>query len=337
MSQLSDLVDPSAISLDASAQDWRAAIRLSGDLLVSTESTTSSYTEAMIRTVEEHGPYIVIAPGFALAHARPDESVLRTALSFVRLAEPIPFGNEANDPVTLVMALAAADASAHQSALAALAGVLADPTSRRELDTASTPAEVLAALGADDADAAEGAAAAANPDADTDTDTDTSTDAGTEPAASESATSEPDADGTRSATAVSTPAPATATATAPAPAPAPSAASADATAGPSALVDPDAVPSKNLLLTVCGNGLGTSLFLKNTAEQVLDRWGWSSYLDIQATDTISAKGRAKEADVILTSGAIADTLGDVGVRVEVIENFTSQAEIDAVLRRVYAV
>ena len=330
MSQLSDLVDPSAISLDASAQDWRAAIRLSGDLLVSTESTTSSYTDAMIRTVEEHGPYIVIAPGFALAHARPDESVLRTALSFVRLAEPIPFGNEANDPVTLVMALAAADASAHQSALAALAGVLADPTSRRELDTASTPAEVLAALGADDADAAEGANTST--DADTDAGTDAATDAGTE-----SATSEPDADGTRSATAVSTPAPATATATAPAPAPAPSAASADATAGPSALVDPDAVPSKNLLLTVCGNGLGTSLFLKNTAEQVLDRWGWSSYLDIQATDTISAKGRAKEADVILTSGAIADTLGDVGVRVEVIENFTSQAEIDAVLRRVYAV
>ncbi|MGP5199629.1 PTS sugar transporter subunit IIA [Brachybacterium alimentarium] len=330
MSQLSDLVDPSAISLDASAQDWRAAIRLSGDLLVSTESTTSSYTDAMIRTVEEHGPYIVIAPGFALAHARPDESVLRTALSFVRLAEPIPFGNEANDPVTLVMALAAADASAHQSALAALAGVLADPTSRRELDTASTPAEVLAALGADDADAAEGADTST--DADTDAGTDAATDAGTE-----SATSEPDADGTRSATAVSTPAPATATATATAPAPAPSAASADATAGPSALVDPDAVPSKNLLLTVCGNGLGTSLFLKNTAEQVLDRWGWSSYLDIQATDTISAKGRAKEADVILTSGAIADTLGDVGVRVEVIENFTSQAEIDAVLRRVYAV
>ncbi|MGO2825814.1 MAG: PTS sugar transporter subunit IIA, partial [Brachybacterium alimentarium] len=287
-------------------------------------------TDAMIRTVEEHGPYIVIAPGFALAHARPDESVLRTALSFVRLAEPIPFGNEANDPVTLVMALAAADASAHQSALAALAGVLADPTSRRELDTASTPAEVLAALGADDADAAEGADTST--DADTDAGTDAATDAGTE-----SATSEPDADGTRSATAVSTPAPATATATAPAPAPAPSAASADATAGPSALVDPDAVPSKNLLLTVCGNGLGTSLFLKNTAEQVLDRWGWSSYLDIQATDTISAKGRAKEADVILTSGAIADTLGDVGVRVEVIENFTSQAEIDAVLRRVYAV
>ncbi|MGP5640994.1 PTS sugar transporter subunit IIA [Brachybacterium tyrofermentans] len=294
MSQLSDLVDPTAILLDAPAQDWRAAIRLSGDLLVSAGATTGSYTDAMIRTVEEHGPYIVIAPGFALAHARPDDSVLRTALSFVRLAEPVEFGNQANDPVTLVMALAAADSSAHQAALAALAGVLADPEGRRALDSASTPDEVLTALGAD--------GAAGSADART---------AGTAQVA-----------GTEGA-------PASATAAAPAADPAPT--------GASAVVDPDAVPSKNLILTVCGNGLGTSLFLKNTAEQVLDRWGWSSYLDIQATDTISAKGRAKEADVILTSGAIADTLGDVGVRVEIIENFTSQAEIDAVLRRVYAV
>ena len=285
MSQLSDLVDPTAILLDAPATDWREAIRLSGDLLVSASATTPAYTDAMIRTVEEHGPYIVITPGFALAHSRPDESVHRTAMSFVRLAEPIPFGHEANDPVTLVMALAAADASAHQAALAALAGVLADPEGRRALDEAATPDGVLAALGAGSS-AAVGDAAAISP---------------TPSAAASSAG-----------------------------AAAPSAAAATPT-------DPDAVPSKNLILTVCGNGLGTSLFLKNTAEQVLDRWGWSPYLDIQATDTISAKGRAKDADVILTSGAIADTLGDVGVPVEVIENFTSQAEIDAVLRRVYAV
>src|SRR5690625_370332 len=261
MSQLSALVDPAAIALDARAQDWREAIRVSGELLVATGATDGAYTDAMIRTVEQHGPYIVLAPGFALAHSRPDESVHRTALSFVRLAEPVAFGHEANDPVTLVMALAAADASAHQTALAALAGVLADPRGRRALDTAATEADVLAALGAD----------------------------------------EPGAE------------------------------------APTAPADPDTVPSKNLILTVCGNGLGTSLFLKNTAEQVLDRWGWSPYLSVEATDTISAKGRAKDADVILTSGAIAQTLGDVGVPVEVIENFTSQPEIDAALRRLYAI
>ena len=284
MSQLSELLSPSTILLDADAADWREAIRRSGELLVSTGATDPAYTEAMIRTVEEHGPYIVIAPGFALAHSRPDESVHRTGMSFVRLAEPIAFGNAANDPVTLVMALAAADSSAHREALAALAGVLADPARRSLLDAARTREDVLAALAADGAGPGERSAEDSRSGAGAGTDTGSGSGSGT-----------------------------------------------------GAMVDADAVPSKKLLLTVCGNGLGTSLFLKNTAEQVLDRWGWSSHLDVQATDTISAKGRAKDSDAILTSGAIADTLGEVGVRVEVIENFTSQAEIDAALRRIYAV
>ena len=93
--------------------------------------------------------------------------------------------------------------------------------------------------------------------------------------------------------------------------------------------------TKNKILTVCGNGLGTSLFLKNTLEQVLDHWGWSPYLTVEATDTISAKGKAKEADLILTSGEIARALGDLGVPVRVVENFTSMREIDAVMRDSY--
>lgn len=86
---------------------------------------------------------------------------------------------------------------------------------------------------------------------------------------------------------------------------------------------------------MCGNGLGTSLFLKNTLEQVLDRWGWGKLISVEATDTVSARGKAKDADLILTSGEIARALGDVGVPLVVIENFTSQREIDAALRASY--
>ena len=50
---------------------------------------------------------------------------------------------------------------------------------------------------------------------------------------------------------------------------------------------------------------------------------------------LQAKGRAKDADLILTSGEIAKTLGDVGVPVRVIDNFTSTREIDAALRDSY--
>lgn len=282
MSQLADLVDPAAIGLDLPAADRTAAIRAAGDLLVATGATTDAYTDAMLAAVEQHGPYIVLTPGFALAHARPDASVHRTALSFVRLAEPVVFGHETNDPVTIVMGLAAVDSSAHQGALAQLAGVLAEPASRAALDTADSPEAVLAALSG-------GATAAPTHRAEPQPETQT-------PAVASHRPEELDAAETT-----------------------------------------DAVPSKKLILTVCGNGLGTSLFLKNTAEQVLDRWGWSPYLTIEATDTISAKGRAKEADALMTSGAIAQTLGDVGVPVEVVDNFTSQAEVDAALRRIYAV
>lgn len=293
MSQLSDLVDPSAIRLDVPADDWRSAIRASGELLTGVGVASDAYTDSMVRTVEEHGPYIVIAPGFALAHARPDESVARTGLSFVRLAEPVAFGNADNDPVTIVMALAAADSSAHQQALASLAGVLSDPDRRRALDIAATPDEVLYALGAGDDEAPRGRRAAQADDA---AHADDAAAAGTA-----------DAAGAVAASAAAVP------------------------------ENEDTVPSKNFILTVCGNGVGTSLFLKNTAEKVLERWGWTRFVSIEATDTISAKGRAKEADVVLTSGAIADALGDVGVPVEIIRDFTSQAEIDAALRRTYAV
>ncbi|MEX5301362.1 hypothetical protein [Kocuria sabuli] len=54
-------------------------------------------------------------------------------------------------------------------------------------------------------------------------------------------------------------------------------------------------------------------------------------------DTISAQGKAKETDFILTSGEIARALEDVGIPVEVIENFTSTTELDTAMRKLYDV
>ncbi len=264
MSNLRNLIQPDAIRLLVRASNWRAAVTAAGTALVDVGACGPSYTQAMLEALEKHGPYIVIAPGFALPHARPDASVTRTALSFVRLADPVAFGNEENDPVRLVMGLVASDDDAHRAALAELAELLVDPERCQRLMAADTPDAVLAALG---------------------------------PVAS------------------ADPAPRRAKDVVPI------AASATTT-------EADAIPSK---------GLGTSLFLKNTLEKVLGRWGWSPYLNVEATDTISARGRAKEADVVMTSGAIAQALGDLGVPVEVITDFTSTAELDAALRRIYVV
>jgi PTS system ascorbate-specific IIA component len=99
---------------------------MAGDLLVASGRTTPEYTKQMIDALVEHGPYMVIAPGIALVHGRPSEAVLETGLSLVTLAQPVVFGNQANDPVRLVIGLCAFDHSSHLGLMQELATFLMD-------------------------------------------------------------------------------------------------------------------------------------------------------------------------------------------------------------------
>jgi PTS system ascorbate-specific IIA component len=96
----------------------------------------------MIATVEELGPYIVIAPGIALAHSRPSPAVLHAGMSLVTLARPVEFGHRQNDPVTLVVGLAAPDEEGHVQALSTLAEFLSEDSRRNVLLSAKTPEEI---------------------------------------------------------------------------------------------------------------------------------------------------------------------------------------------------
>jgi PTS system ascorbate-specific IIA component len=118
-----------SIRVGAIALDREHAIEMAGELLVASGRSTPRYTESMIEAVAENGPYIVIAPGIALAHGRPSEAVLEIGLSLVTLGEPVAFGNEANDPVRLVVGLCATDHTSHIDIMAELASFLGDANS----------------------------------------------------------------------------------------------------------------------------------------------------------------------------------------------------------------
>ncbi len=134
-----------SLAVSVSAADREQAIRASGELLVSSGRVTSEYVEQMLAAVEEFGPYIVIAPGIALAHARPSEAVLETGLSLAVLAAPVEFGSH-NDPVRLVFGLAALDHESHIGALAALAERLGDEEFVNNLINAVTIGQLSALL-----------------------------------------------------------------------------------------------------------------------------------------------------------------------------------------------
>lgn len=143
---LSRWLPEEAIRLKVEATDWREAITKAGEALVDTGVTDEQYTAEMIEAVEELGPYIVLAPGLALAHSRPSPAVKRAGLSWVTLKTAIEFGSKDNDPVDLVIGLAAQDSDGHIEMMTALATVISDPDVLSKLRAAQQAEEVTAVL-----------------------------------------------------------------------------------------------------------------------------------------------------------------------------------------------
>jgi PTS system ascorbate-specific IIA component len=143
---LQEALADTAIALRFAAADRSEAIAKSGELLVASGRATETYTGEMLRAVEDHGPYIVIAPGIALAHGRPSAEVLDTGISLVTLAEPVAFGHATNDPVRLVIGLAAFDHNSHLGMMRELAIALGSASTVNSLLIAVQTEDVRAAL-----------------------------------------------------------------------------------------------------------------------------------------------------------------------------------------------
>jgi PTS system ascorbate-specific IIA component len=134
------------IRLKAEVDDWESAVRMGGQLLLDAQKCYPEYIEAMVRTVREMGPYMVLAPGLALAHARPEDGAREVGLSLLTLKTPVEFGSKANDPVELVISFCAIDKDSHVDVLKALAGFLRKEENQQLLRDAETVDQILTAF-----------------------------------------------------------------------------------------------------------------------------------------------------------------------------------------------
>src|SRR5699024_2903904 len=73
-----------------------------------------------------NGPYFVLAPHIAIPHARPEDGVNEASVSLVRLAQPIEFGHDSNDPVQMIFGLGASSNEEHLTLLRKLTTLLND-------------------------------------------------------------------------------------------------------------------------------------------------------------------------------------------------------------------
>ncbi|MBU3209304.1 BglG family transcription antiterminator [Clostridium algidicarnis] len=140
---LKEVLNIKDIKLNVEAKDWRDAIRLGGALLQNKGAVEARYIDAMIESAEKNGPYIVIAPGIAMPHARPELGVNSIGMSLITLKNPIEFGNDKNDPVTLVICICAVDHSSHIKALSELMDILAEEENINIIKNAKSEEEVI--------------------------------------------------------------------------------------------------------------------------------------------------------------------------------------------------
>ena len=147
MGLLADAFGDGSILIRESVANRSAAIELAGELLVESGRVKKAYITSMLEAVEEYGPYIVIAPGIALANGKPTEDVIETGMSLLKVARPIEFQHSQNDPVQLVFGLAASNHDSHIALMAELAQFLSSQANVNALLTCSDSAQIRAILG----------------------------------------------------------------------------------------------------------------------------------------------------------------------------------------------
>ncbi len=130
------------IQVGVVASDWRGAVILSGELLVASGNVEMRYVHAMIDSIETHGPYIVIAPGVAMPHARPEDGVIEKGISVTLLANPVMFGPDPVHEVKLIICLAATDNTSHLHLLQFIAEVISEEKRLNRLMHAITTDEL---------------------------------------------------------------------------------------------------------------------------------------------------------------------------------------------------
>ena len=143
---LLDYLKPELVQFHVRTDDWQSAVRRGGGLLIQQGICTQEYVEACIQASLEMGPYMVLSPGIALAHSRPEAGALKVGMSIITLDPPIYFGNKDNDPVRLLISFCGIDHDCHIGMLQELATFLMDDRNQQFMLAATTIEELTTYL-----------------------------------------------------------------------------------------------------------------------------------------------------------------------------------------------
>ena len=133
---IQDILMDQNIQITSEEMDWKDSIRFAAKPLLDEEAITEHYIDEMIRTVEKYGPYIVLAPHMALAHARPEDGAKKLGLSLSIFKCPVSFGESKEQQVSVMFCLSAIDSFSHLNIMKSLVNLIRATNKIEELSKA---------------------------------------------------------------------------------------------------------------------------------------------------------------------------------------------------------
>ena len=109
------------IIITEEVRDWEESIRLAAEPLIEKKSIFPKYVEAMLGDIERWGFYVVLRESVAMPHSRPENGVLKTSMSLLKLNKPVEYGENL---IYLIFVLAAKDSEEHIEALTSFSELL---------------------------------------------------------------------------------------------------------------------------------------------------------------------------------------------------------------------
>ena len=98
------------IKIEKYISTWEESVRKASIPLVNNRKINEKYVEAMINDIKRMGFYVVITDKVAMPHSRPENGVNKTALSLLKLENPVKYGEY---DVNLIFILAAENKDKH--------------------------------------------------------------------------------------------------------------------------------------------------------------------------------------------------------------------------------
>lgn len=141
--RLTDLLFLDVIQLVDQVAVWQEALQLASIPLIHKNLIQDTYVDAILRAIQQLGPYMVMERGYMLAHASYMDGVNKLGLSFLKLKQPVFIHDRKVDKIFV---LAPVDQHQHLSIMKDILQILTSETLHEKLDRCNSAEEIQLCL-----------------------------------------------------------------------------------------------------------------------------------------------------------------------------------------------